>query len=168
MTALARHAEKSPRSARAWSWLGEALTQAGKPAEGLAALDHAATLSPNRPRLATWRGEALLRLGRLADAERELDCAVRADADDGRARAFRGRARFLRGKFSLAVADLEKSCSDSMVEYSWLYHWRAEAKVANGDKAGALLDSETAVSLEPRKAEFRALLNGLKHKRVTA
>ena len=155
LTALAKHAEKSPRSARAWAWLGEALTQAGSPAEGLAALDHAATLAPDRPRLATWRGEALLRLGRLADAERELDLAVRADPEDGRARAFRGRARFLRGKLAPAIADLEKSCSDSMVEYSWLYHWRAKAKAAAGDKAGARADAGTAVALEPRKAEFK-------------
>ncbi|MEQ1920018.1 MAG: tetratricopeptide repeat protein, partial [Elusimicrobiota bacterium] len=168
LTALARHAEASPRSARAWAWLGEALTQAGKPAEGLAALNHAATLSPRRPRLATWRGEALLRLGRLADAERELDVAVRLDPDDGRARAFRGRTRFMRGKFVPAVSDLEKACSDSMIEYSWLYHWRAEAKIAAGDKSGARRDSETAVSLEPHKVQFRALLNHLKRKRVPA
>jgi len=168
LTVLASHADKSPRSARAWAWLGEALTQAGKPAEGLAALDHAATLAPQRPRLATWRGEAFLRLGRLAQAERELDRAVRADASDGRARAFRGRVRFLRAKFKLAVADLEIACSDSMVEYSWIYHWRAEAKVAAGDKAGALIDSETAVSLEPHKAQFKALRDNLKRKKVAA
>jgi len=157
LMALARHAEMSPRSARAWAWLGEALTQAGKAAEGLAALDRAATLSPRRLRLATWRGEALFRLGRLPEAERELDRAVRADADDGRARAFRGRVRFLRAKFAGAVADLELACSDSMVEYSWLYHWRAEAKASAGDAAGARLDAETASNLEPRKAEFKRL-----------
>lgn len=168
LTALARHADKSPRSARAWAWLGEALTQAGKPAEGLAALNHAATLSPQRPRLSTWRGEALLRLGRLADAQREFDIAVRLDSDDGRARAFRGRTRYLRSKYVSAILDLEKACSDSMVEYSWIYHWRAEAKIAAGDKSGARLDSQTAVSLEPHKIQFRALLNHLIQKKVPA
>jgi tetratricopeptide (TPR) repeat protein len=168
LAALARHAEKSPRSARAWAWLGEALTQAGNPAEGLVALDHASSLSPSRPRLATWRGEALLRLGRLAEAEKELDAAVRSDPDDGRARAFRGRTRFLRAKFRPAVSDLEKACSDSMVEYSWIYYWRAEAKIAAGDKSGALIDAETAVNLEPRKVQFLVLRDGLKRMRVAA
>jgi tetratricopeptide (TPR) repeat protein len=168
LTALARHARKSPRSARAWAWLGEALTQAGRPAEGLAALDHAGSLAPRRRRLSTWRGEALLRLGRLAEAERELDAAVRADPDDGRAFAFRGRVRFLRAKYAPAVADLEKSCADSMVEYSWLYHWRAEAKGAAGDRAGALADAETAANLEPKRFEFRALRDSLRRRTVAA
>ena len=118
--------------------------------------------------LSTWRGEALLRLGRLAEAEKELDIAVKNDMYDGRARAFRGRVRFLRAKFGPAVADLEKACSDSMVEYSWLYHWRAEAKIAAGDKIGALADAETASSLEPNKVQFWALRDGLKRMKVAA
>lgn|GEM_PF-1179066 len=158
---LAAHAKSAPRSARAWSWLGESLTQAGLPAEGLIALDQALALEPGRPRLRSWRGEALLRLGRLKEAERELDRAVRADPCDGRARAFRGRVRFLRGGFAAAVADLEKAVADSMVEYSWVYHWRAEAKEASGDRAGARADARTAAALEPGRAEFRALLGRL-------
>lgn len=155
VAALGRHADARPRSARAWAWLGEALTQAGSPAEGLAALDHAASLAPERPRLRTWRGEALLRLGRLPEAEKELDLAVRADPCDGRARAFRGRVRFLRKSFSKAVADLELAASDSMVEYSWIYHWRAQAKRAAGDLRGAKADAGTAAALEPRRPEFQ-------------
>ncbi|MBI3566034.1 MAG: hypothetical protein HY079_12620, partial [Elusimicrobia bacterium] len=85
------------------------------------------------------------------------DRAVRQDPHDGRARAFRGRVRFLRGKPAEAAADLEKAASDSMVEYSWIYHWRAEAKEAAGDRAGARADARTAVALEPRRPEFRAL-----------
>lgn len=161
LTALSRHAEKNPRSARAWAWLGEALTQAGLFAEGLIALDQAAALDPKRPWLHTWRGEALLRLGRQPDAELELDRALRADPRDGRALAFRGRARFLAGKAADAVEDLEKAVADSMVEYSWAYHWRAEAKRAAGDLSGARLDAETASALEPRRPEFSALLRTL-------
>lgn len=168
LAALARHADASPRSARAWAWLGEALTQAGNPAEGLFAVERAMAISPKRARLSTWRGEALMRLGRLGEAEKELDNAVKSDPDDGRARAFRGRVRFLRAKFGPAVADLEKACSDSMVEYSWLYHWRAEAKIAAGDKIGALADAETASSLEPNKVQFWALRDGLKRLKVAA
>ncbi len=163
---LAAHAKASPRSARAWSWLGEALTQAGFLQEGLLALEVALRLDPTRPWLRSWRGEALLRLGRLPEAERELDRAVRRDPHDGRARAFRGRARFLRGKAAEAVADLEKAASDSMVEYSWIYHWRAEAKEAAGDRAGARLDAQTAVALEPRRPEFRALRDRLTKSRA--
>jgi len=153
---LARHARSAPRSARAWAWLGEALTQSGRFAEGLAALDRALSLDAARPWVRTWRGEALLRLGRLPEAGRELDLALRADPFDGRARAFRGRVRFLRGNFSRAVADLELAARDSMVEYSWIYHWRAQAKRAAGDRAGAAADAGTAVALEPRRPEFRA------------
>ncbi len=153
---LARRAETAPRSARAWAWLGEALTQCGRFEQGLAALDRARALDAERPWLRTWRGEALLRLGRLPEAQRELDGAVRADPYDGRARAFRGRVRFLRGAFAGAVSDLEKAASDSMVEYSWIYHWRALAKTAAGDRKGAAQDAATASTLEPRRAEFRA------------
>lgn len=155
LVSLARHARSAPRSARAWAWLGEALTQSGRFEEGLAALDRALALDPARPWIRTWRGEALLRLGRLPEAGRELDLAVRADPSDGRARAFRGRVRFLRGKFTQAVADLELAARDSMVEYSWIYHWRAQAKRAAGDDAGAAADAGTAVALEPRRPEFR-------------
>jgi tetratricopeptide (TPR) repeat protein len=154
---LAGHARARPRSARAWAWLGEALIQAGESAAGLVALDRALALNARRPRARTWRGEALLRLERLPEAERELDAAIRADPDDGRARAFRGRARFLRGRPAAAVADLEKAASDGMVEYSWIYHWRAQAKAAARDLAGARVDARTASSLEPGRAEFRAL-----------
>jgi tetratricopeptide (TPR) repeat protein len=157
LTALSAHAERNPRSARAWGWLGEALTQAGLFPEGLIALDQALALDPARPRLRTWRGETLMRLGRMIEAEDELNRAVRADPGDGRALAFRGRVRFLAGKAPAAVADLEKAVSDSMVEYSWAYFWRAEAKAAAGDRAGARTDAETAVSLEPRRPEFGAL-----------
>lgn len=146
---LKEHAAVHPRSARAWAWLGEALTQAGLPAEGLLALDRARVLSPRRPWLSTWRGEALLRLGRLSEAEAELDRAVRRDPHDGRARAFRGRTRFLLGRPADAVSDLELASSDSMVEYSWVYHWRALAKAASGDAAGARRDAETAAQLDP-------------------
>ena len=165
---LSAHAERFPRSARAWAWLGEALTQAGLPAEGLIALDQALAREPARPWLRSWRGEALLRLGRLPEAERELDLAVRADPSDGRARAFRGRVRYLRGRFSDAVADLEKAAADSMVEYSWAYHWRAEAKDAAGDRSGALADARTAAALEPRRPEFRALRDRLAKPRAEA
>lgn len=151
---LARRASRAPRSARAWAWLGEALTQAGRFEEGLAALNRALRLKPNRPWLRTWKGEALLRLGRLSQAERELDAALRADPWDGRARAFRGRARFLRGRPERAALDLERAATDSMIEYSWIYHWRAQAKAAAGDAAGARLDAETASVLEPNRREF--------------
>jgi tetratricopeptide (TPR) repeat protein len=159
LTALSGHVKKNPRSARAWAWLGEALTQAGLFGEGLIALDQALALDSKRSWLHTWRGEALLRLGRLPEAELELDRALRADPRDGRALAFRGRARFLTGNALGAVADLEKAVSDSMVEYSWAYHWRAEAKRAAGDFPGALLDAETAAALEPRRPEFAASLS---------
>ena len=155
---LARHAERSRRSARAWAWLGEALTQSGRFEQGLEALDRALALDSRRPWLRTWRGEALLRLGRLPEAERELDLAVRADPADGRARAFRGRVRFLRGRFAGAVSDLELAARDSMVEYSWIYHWRAEAKRAAGDRDGAVSDARTAAALDPRRPEFRIFL----------
>jgi tetratricopeptide (TPR) repeat protein len=166
--ALAGHAAKSPRSARAWLWLGEALTQCGRFDEGLAALERARTLNKKSPWLRTFMGEALLRLGRLAEAERELDSAVKADPGDGRARAFRGRTRFLRGRVVEAVADLELAAADSMIEYSWIYHWRAEAKAAAGDRIGAVADAETAVSLEPRRPEFRALRDGLSRRAAAA
>lgn len=146
---LAAHAKASPRSARAWAWLGEALTQAGFFDEGLLALDLALELDPTRPWLRTWRGEALMRLGRLAEAERELDRAVRADPHDGRARSFRGRVRFLRGRPADAVRDLERAVADSMVEYSWVYLWRAEARAACGDAARAREDAATAAALDP-------------------
>lgn len=168
LDALAAHAKKSPRSARAWAWLGEALTQAGFFEEGLIALDAALALDPTRPWLRSWRGEALMRLGRLPEAERELDQAVRLDPHDGRARAFRGRVRFLRGKPAEAAADLEKAAADSMVEYSWVYHWRAEAKEAAGDRAGARADAETAAALEPRRPEFAALRDRLSRPRAEA
>ena len=157
LTILSKHAETTPRSSRAWAWLGEALTQAGLFKEGLVALDQALALNPKRPWVRTWRGEALLRLGRLPEAGHELDRAVRDDPHDGRALAFRGRVRFLTGNVLGAVADLEKAVSDSMVEYSWAYHWRAEAKRAAGDLGGARLDAETASALEPRRSEFSAL-----------
>lgn len=159
--ALAEHARRRPRSARAWAWLGEALTQAGAFEEGLAALEHARGLQPDRPWLDSWRGEALLRLGRLAEAERALDEAVRRDPTDGRARAFRGRARHLRGKPGAAARDLALAASDSMVEYSWVYFWRAQARAEAGDRAGAREDAGTAAQLEPRRPEFRALARRL-------
>jgi tetratricopeptide (TPR) repeat protein len=165
---LSAHAERRPRSARAWAWLGEALTQAGLFDEGLLALDRALVLEPERPWLRSWRGEALLRLGRLPEAELELERAVRRDPHDGRARCFRGRVRFLRGRPADAVADLEKAAADSMIEYSWAYHWRAEAKEAAGDRAGARADAETAVALEPRRPEFRALRERLSRGRAEA
>ncbi len=158
---LSAHAKKSPRSARAWAWLGEALTQAGLFEPAMVALDVALALDPMRSWLRSWRGETLMRMGRLLEAERELDQAIRRDPFDGRARAFRGRTRFLRGALAEAVADLEKAASDSMVEYSWIYHWRAEAKEAAGDRAGARADAETAVALEPRRPEFRILRDRL-------
>lgn len=154
---LHAHATRFPRSARAWAWLGEALTQGGFFAEGLIALDRALRLEPGRPWLRTWRGEALLRLGRLTEAEHELNRALRADPLDGRAHAFRGRVFFLRGKPAEAVADLERAASDSMVEYSWIYSWRAEAKHAIGDHSGAGRDAQTAATLEPDCIELFSL-----------
>jgi predicted Zn-dependent protease len=132
----------------------------------LLALDQAAALQPGRRFLRSWRGEALMRLGRFPEAERELDRAVSADPHDGRARAFRGRVRFLRGDPAGAVQDLERASSDSMVEYSWAYHWRAEAKEAAGDLAGARADARTAAALEPRRPEFRTLRDRLARARA--
>ena len=135
---------------------GRVVDEAGLFTEGLIALDQALALDPKRPWLHSWRGETLMRLGRLSEAEGELDRAVRADPHDGRARAFRGRVRFLTGKAAAAVSDLELAVADSMVEYSWAFHWRAQAKEAAGDLTGARADASTAVALEPRRPEFRA------------
>jgi tetratricopeptide (TPR) repeat protein len=157
LAVLARHAERRPRSGRTWLWLGEALIQAGKPEEGLAALRFA-----RGPRLELFRGEALLRLGRLEEARRALDEAVRRAPSDGRARAFRGRLRLLRGDARGAVRDLELAAADSMIEYSWIYHWRALARRAAGDAAGAREDAASAAQLEPGRPEFRKLARELR------
>ncbi|NNN04470.1 MAG: tetratricopeptide repeat protein [Elusimicrobia bacterium] len=146
---LARHAAASPRGARAWAWLGEALTQSGCFEQGLAALDYALTLRPRHAWARAWKGEALMRLGRPAQAERELDAALRLDPFYGRANAFRGRVRFLRGRAEGAARDLERSVSDSMIEYSWLYLWRAQAYAACGNVRKSREDERTAAALDP-------------------
>ncbi len=90
-----------------------------------------------------------MRLGRLAQAEGELDASLRIDPLYGRANAFRGRARFLRGRPKGAVRDLELAVSDSMIEYSWMYHWRGQAYAACGDAQKAREDARTAAALDP-------------------
>jgi tetratricopeptide (TPR) repeat protein len=152
LKALAGHAARAPRSARAWGWLGETLIQAGDFETGVRALDRALRLRPRFAWGRAWRGEALMRLGRLREAEADLNVSVRLDPLYGRARAFRGRVRFLRGDARRAVSDFRLAVSDGLVEYSWLYWWRAQAHAALGQSAQATEDVQTAAALDPALA----------------
>ncbi|MBI3554099.1 MAG: tetratricopeptide repeat protein [Elusimicrobia bacterium] len=151
---------RAPRSAWGLAWLGESKVQAGDLLGGLADLD-AALRSPSSPCRAwayAWRGEAQLRRGSLERAAADLDRALRLDPSYGRAYAWRGRLNQLEGRHKAAAADLSRAVGDSLVEYSWLYHWRALSYAGLKDWRRAASDARAAVSLEPHRPEFREAL----------
>jgi tetratricopeptide (TPR) repeat protein len=151
----------SPRSAWALAWRGESRIQAGDPAGGLGDVDRALKRNPRLAWALAWRGEALIRLGRLSEAEAALEKSLRLDPGYGRAYAWRGRLRQLQGRHEAAVRDFEKAVGDALIEYSWLYFWKAEAEAALGWTAKALGDARTAASLEPGRAQFHDFVRSL-------
>ncbi len=150
---LAVHARSHPRSARAWAWLGEALVQSGEYQVGVESLNLALELRPSHAWALAWRGEAFMRLNRLKEAEQDLSASLRMDSSYGRAHAFRGRVRFLRGKPRAAIMDMRRAVADSMIEYSWMYLWRAEAYASQGDFRRSDDDLKTAVALDASLVE---------------
>lgn len=157
LAALERYAHRTG-SAWALAWLGESQVQAGDARGGASTLDRALLRRPDLAWAWAWRGEARLKLGDLDSAKRDLARSVRLDPSYGRAYAWRGRTHQLSGEHRAAVEDFGKAVGDSLVEYSWLYFWKAQSLRACGREGQARQEARSALALEPHRSQFRSFL----------
>jgi tetratricopeptide (TPR) repeat protein len=152
---LDQFVKQAPRSAWALAWRGETRLQAGDVEGGLDDLNAALRLSPGMAWAYAWRGEARLKLGEFKKAMTDLNEAARRDPEYGRSYAWRGRLHQLEGRHRSAVEDFNRAVGDSLIEYSWLYHWRSNSYAALKKNELARADARAALSLEPHRAEFQ-------------
>ena len=144
---------KGPEKARALGWLGETLSQLGRPEEALSELDAALAVDEKFAWAHAWKGEALAALGRPDSARAALDRALELDPAYGRAWAWRGRVRADRGDWAGAEADFDKALAIRRIEYSWILAWRGEARLALGRATEAVRDLTGALGLD-RQPKF--------------
>jgi tetratricopeptide (TPR) repeat protein len=139
-----------------WLLRGSTLTQAGKWAEGKAALQQAYALAPKQPMVLNFLGYSLLeRRENLDEAERLIAEASRLQPDDASITDSLGWAYFVRGKLPAAIELLEKAAkaqpADAAINehlgdayygagrrYEARYAWRAALVYAEGPTAERL------------------------------
>lgn len=135
----------SGSSAEQYLQAGVALGDQSRWDEAVEACTKAIELDPTLAWAYYSRGLAYAKQGRLdlavADFTRSIELA-RSNA----AYYERGRAFFREGKLDLAIADFTKAIELDPTDAS-AYAWRGVARAKIGDKAGAILDFDKALSL---------------------
>lgn len=153
----------------------KALRALGRNAQAELALASAVSAEPDSYLARAWHGEALRALGRGPEALAELDEALRAEPSCAWARVLRGALKAELGDEAGAERDIEAGCSlDARASgaydvlgdgrsglardarSAWAWAWRAGARLAEGDAAGALADLDAGVALDPDAAWLRA------------
>lgn len=175
--ALAAADSAVAEEASAWALVvrAKALRALGRNAEAERSLADAVAQDPGSYLARAWHGEALRALGRGPEALAELDQALRCEPSTAWARVLRGALKAELGDEAGAERDLEAGCSlDARASgaydilgdgrsglardgrFAWAWAWRAGARLASGDAAGALSDLDAAVARDPRAAWLRA------------
>jgi len=102
------------------------------------------------------RGWTLLRLERFADAEAAFAAAIERAPADAELYSGRGRVRLLAGDFDGAIRDLTAALR-GRDPVGADQRARGEARLRRGDPAGARLDFDLALALDPTDARALAL-----------
>lgn len=145
-----------PWRARRLAWTGEAFLSEGDAEDALKALTEALRLEPGLSWARGFRGEALIALGRKKEGEAELSKALSRDRALARAAIARGRLRLQAGRAKEAEADFTLALAS---DRTWIaaLAWRARARAALRDRAGAASDAAAARRLSPRAADLPRL-----------
>ncbi len=136
--------------AHAWSALAGVCWAQGKRAEALRCADEGVRLAPESAPVWQNRGVMRAQSGDVPGALEDLDRAIRLDPDEPKLRWNRGRFRLQAGDAVGAADDLGRAIDGGFHVYA--YFDRARARVALGDRLGAIADLREYLRRAPPSA----------------
>lgn len=147
--------EQNPRSIMALTYLGNALTNAGRPDEAIAALDRAVALNDRYSGVYQYLGLAWQSKGDQRRAAEYYRKAVALDTNFVEAYSNLGNAYYALGEYDRAIEQYRESIRKDP-EFSDPYYNLGVATYAKGDTAGAMAIFRKAAEVNPNSADTYA------------